>query len=156
MIEIRDSTGANVVMKKAAILKSNGDLLDSVSSSTNIPLAGLSTGSYKVILRHKNHLAISTITPITITEGVNTAVDYTLNSQNSQIVAGTNSTNATVYGMRSGNVNSNSILNVLDYGNSANALDSVLYNVFDVNLDGITNVIDSGLVSNAPDAVENL
>jgi hypothetical protein len=156
MIEVRDSTGTNVVMKKAALLNNNGDLYDSTTNTTSIPLAGLANGSYKVILRHKNHLAISTITPITITGGANTPINFTNNSQNSQIVAGTDSANATVYGMRSGNVNSDSIINVLDAGVSANAPDSTLYSVFDTNLDGITNVIDTGLVRNSPDAVENL
>jgi hypothetical protein len=154
MIEVRDTAGANVVMKKAALLNNNGDLYDPLGNSTNIPLTGLPTGSYKVLLRHRNHLAISTITPITITAGSITLIDFINNSQNSQIIAGTSSTNNSVYGLRSGNVNSDSIINVLDAGVSANTPDSTLYNVFDMNLDGITNVIDTGLVRNATDAVE--
>jgi hypothetical protein len=156
MIEVRDSTGTNVVMKKAALLNNNGDLFDSATNSTNIALNGLTSGSYKVILRHRNHLAISTVTPITITSGSNTNIDFSSNSQNSQILAGTNSSNNAVYGMRSGNTNSDSIINVLDVGLSANAAPSTLYNILDVNLDGITNVIDTGLVRNTPNAVENI
>jgi hypothetical protein len=156
MLEVRDSTGANLVLKKAALLKSNGDLYDAATNATNIPLTGVTTGTYKVILRHRNHLAISTIAAVTITSGANTAINFVTNSQNSQILAGTDSLGGSVYGMRSANVNSNSIINVLDAGESANAPDSTLYSVFDVNLDGITSVIDTGLVRNTPDAAENL
>jgi hypothetical protein len=156
MIEVRNSTGTNVLMRKAALLNNDGNILDSVTGIANIPLTGLSAGSYKVIIRHRNHLAISTQTPVAIISGNNSLINFTANSANSQLNAGTNASGSIVYGMRNSNVNSNSIINVLDAGESANAADSTLYNVFDVNLDGITNVIDTGLVRNAPDAVESL
>jgi hypothetical protein len=156
MLEIRDSIGMNILLKKALLLNNNGDLYDSTTNTTSIPLAGMTTGSYKIVLRHKNHLAISTITPITITAGTITNIDFTTNSQNSQILAGTDSSNTPVYGMRNSNVNSDSIIHVLDAGISANAPGSTIYSVFDVNLDGTTNSMDTDLVRKAPDAVENL
>jgi Ricin-type beta-trefoil lectin domain len=167
LVEIKNSAGTTI-QKKAALITSDAYLtnpqgINSPGTYYSVPFENIKTsGNYKIIVRHRNHLAISTDTNVALTANpsgsspVNT-VDLRNNinvKSANQANLGTNSAGQTVYGMRLGNVNGDGLINVLDVSAILNASSSTLYDIYDVNLNGITNVVDTGLVRNAPAAVE--
>jgi Ricin-type beta-trefoil lectin domain len=166
LIEIKNASGITV-QRKAALITNDAFLTDAngINSPGNFyPVkfnSITSPGYYKVIVRHRNHLAIATDSNVYLTQSTSPSIYNNIDlTQNVNVKAanqsnlGTNTTGQTVYGMRLGNVNGDDKINVLDVSASLNAPDSTSYSIYDANLNSITNVVDTGLVRNAPDAFE--
>ena len=152
LVELRQ--GTTTVTKKAGILKMDGTVIDTTSNA-GIVFNNLPTGSYQVIVRHRNHLAIATNTPITLTAGQGTTLDMTTNAN----VKGANQAmlKVGVYGMRLANTNGNNAINASDRTISRQGVDgNNVYRQIDVNMDGIVNAQDRTLSRLANEAVESI
>jgi hypothetical protein len=146
LVEIKNPAGV-IVDKKAALLKSNGLVIEADGSNpSGINLkAGVTAGNYTIIVRHRNHLAISTEAPILLKSGANvldfTVFDFTPNNNvylSNQVLLKTG-----VYGMRKANVNGNNATNALDRSVMRGVVDANnVYRPSDLNLDGVVNSID--------------
>ncbi len=160
LVEVKNSTGATVA-KKAGLLKSNGSVVDSTASATTLSLPSVTTtGDYKVIVRHRNHLAIATDSNATLTTNAISTIDLTQNinvrGQN-QLKVGTNSSSQDLYAMRMANISSDDTVDSLDRTLSKNAVESLnVYDKADVNLDGTVDSLDRTLSSLAQEALENI
>ena len=154
LVELKPSTGNSI--KKALLLKNDGNLIDPISNNSNIELgASFATGSYNIIVRHRNHLAISTNTPITITNGATTNFSFINNSN----VKGSNQTILATgkYGMRAGNVDGDGQILSTDRNIIQTSLEfSNVYNSKDANMDGNVDSTDRTIVGNAPESNETL
>ena len=160
LVEIKDSTGTSV-LKKAGLLKSSGEIVDSTSGASDLTLpASIATGQYKVIIRHRNHLAIATDVNVAITANNTTTVDFTKNTNvkgANQLLVGTNPSSANLYGMRRANISGDDTIDSLDRTISNSAIESLnVYVKSDVNLDGITDSLDRTISQLALEAVENV
>ena len=147
LVELRQ--GSIIVGKKAGILKSNGDVVD--ASGSSFTFAGLPTGSYQVIIRHRNHLAISTNTDVVLTDGAVNGLDMSGNVN----VKGANQRmlQTGVYGLKSTNVNSDSQINSADRNMLRTAADAISsYSNLDVNLDGLVTALDRTMARFAADS----
>jgi Ricin-type beta-trefoil lectin domain len=156
LVEVKNTTGTTV-LRKAGLLLKDGTVVDANTGSLLTMTGIVPNNYYKIIVRHRNHLAIATDQNIYLGEYSAANVDLTKNvnvKAANQSNLGTNTTGQTVYGMRLGNVNGDDKINVLDVSASLNAPDSTSYSIYDANLNSITNVVDTGLVRNAPDAFE--
>jgi Domain of unknown function (DUF4832)/Domain of unknown function (DUF4874) len=157
LVELK--SGSTTILKKAAIIKSNGQVVDAISGSSSIDLASLATGNYKLIIRHRNHVAIATDNDVTITANTNTIVDFTTNanvkSLNQEVVL-TDSSNKKIYGMKKGNINGELGISTEDKTIAKTLQGSILYSSADANLDGVVNAIDKATVRLAPDSIEVL
>jgi hypothetical protein len=156
LVEVKNSSGTTI-QTKAALLKSDGTIVDPTIAANTLSLPNITTtGAYKIIVRHRNHLAIATNANINITAGASTTFDFTTNLNvkgNSQLPLGTSGK----YGMRNANLNGDDRINATDKTIAGTTTDAVnLYSPRDVNLDGIFNATDKTLVGIAQDAVENL
>ncbi len=154
LIELKPATGASI--KKAVLIKNDGNLIDPVSNDNNIELgAGFATGSYNVIIRHRNHLAISTNTPITITNGATTSFSFV---DNVNVKNGNQTMLATgKYGMRAGNVDGDGQILSTDRNIIQTSLEfSNVYNSKDVNMDGNVDSTDRTIVGLAPESNETI
>jgi hypothetical protein len=160
LVEIKNSTGTTV-QQKAGLLMSNGSVVDASPTGSGISdllkLPNITTtGAYKVIVRHRNHLAIATENNITLTPGINNTLDLTVNNNvkaSNQLPIGTTGK----YGMRLANITGDDRINATDKTIIGNVQDAAnTYNSKDVNLDGLINATDKTLVGNAQDAIENL
>ena len=110
LVELRTGTSAStIVAQRAGLLKSNGMIvgLDGVS-----PLRfGLPAGNYYIVVRHRNHLAIMTSNPITMSD-YPTTNSYDFTTAQSQAY-GTNpmaNLGNGNYGMIAGDVNGDGIV----------------------------------------------
>jgi Domain of unknown function (DUF4832)/Domain of unknown function (DUF4874) len=156
LVEIKNSTGTTT-QQKAGILLNDGTVIDSTAGATTLTLPNVSTtGNYKVIVRHRNHLAIATNNNVTLTANSTSTVDLTTNTNvkaSNQLPIGTTGK----YGMRLANVDGDDRINATDKTIIGNVQDAAnIYSSRDVNLDGIINATDKTLVVNAQDAIENL
>lgn len=62
LVELR-SDNNNVVASRAAILQSDGDIVDAQSGAAFLHFPNVPAGNYSVSLRHRNHLDITTASP---------------------------------------------------------------------------------------------
>ena len=154
LVELKPATGPSI--KKALLLNIDGRAIDPYSNSNDVELgASFATGSYNIIVRHRNHLAISTNTPITITNGANTDFSF-INNAN---VKGGNQTSFSTgkYGMRAGNVDGDGQILSTDRNILQTSAEfSNVYNSKDANMDGNVDSTDRTVVGNAPESNETL
>lgn len=111
LVQLHNSAGT-VVSQRAALLQRDGDIVD-VDGTSSLNLAGNAAGSYFISVKHRNHLGVRTAATFALAKTTNTAYDFTDNlnkalggvaTNNAMIVA--TASPATVYGMFSGNANS--------------------------------------------------
>ena len=116
-------------------------------------MGNLPSGSYNVTIRHRNHLAISTNTPITITSNTVTNLDFTGNAN----VYGSNQflVKPGVYGMKSSNANGDGIINATDRVLTRRAIDAInVYSRMDLNMNGSISSSDRSLARASGDSIE--
>lgn len=114
LVELRDPVdGATIVERRAAILMSDGSILD---TDMDNEVAFDSTGSYYVAIDHRNHLPVMSANPMPIPD--TTLIDFT--SGTAGLFGGSNSVvslTGGVFGMIAGDINGNGILKYAGAGN---------------------------------------
>ncbi len=154
LIEIKNSVGTTIqkraaLITKDAYLTSAAGIYSPASPNQFFPILfdSITTpGNYKVIVRHRNHLAIATDLDVTLTPGTVTYVVDLRNNVNvkasGQSLLGTIN-NVNVYGIRFGDVNSDGSIDSADrtiVGLSSEATN--VYSKNDVNLDSSIDSLD--------------
>lgn len=206
LVQVRDTTTANsgacnILSSKAAVILSSGMIIDSINATTTnlaaiaansntaikgVDISGLTaSGNYKVTIKHRNHLGLSTSTPVTLTLGGFADVDFTtgtnIKGNTTNATTGVTTINATnlgvvrpantaydptavpgqvgsyIYGMRTGDVNSNGAVDASDRTelNASDEFDGT-YDNNDLNLDGVIDAADRNISQNAVEAVERV
>ncbi len=76
LVELRDAVTDVVLHTRAALIQSDGDIVDvDGTSAVRFPLVG--AGNYKVAVRHRNHLGAMTLNGFALSAASATAVDFT-------------------------------------------------------------------------------
>lgn len=127
IVELRSALNPTVVVtRQAALLTRNGNIVSANTDSPNLHLLGVSNGSYYIALRHRNHLGIMSQSPIALTLGGTTHIDFSLIStasygMNSRALIGENAL------MWAGNANLDTyIIANGPHNDTSNILSSVL------------------------------
>ena len=160
LVEIRDSTGTTVAERKAALLMKDGSVLfpDSPTTLNTGVILSSTTNSYQVVIRPRNHLAIRTNTPISITTNSTTNLDFTTNSNtlgSNQTLLSTTPTN--IYGLKSGNANGDAYIDATDRVQTRTSKESSgLYDSSDLNNDGSVDATDRVLVRSVEDSSDGI
>jgi hypothetical protein len=77
LVDLRTGTAAATkVATRAAFIKSDGAVVD-LNGSSPVGFAGLSAGSYHIVLWHRNHLAVMSAAPVALTT-TSDVYDFTL------------------------------------------------------------------------------
>lgn len=75
LVELRSATNpATIITRKAALLRRDGAIVEATTGGLDLSLAA-ATGSYYVVLRHRNHLGVMTATPLPLSMTA-TLVDF--------------------------------------------------------------------------------
>jgi hypothetical protein len=169
LIEVRNGNNDGVIARKAAILKSNGKVIDAVNATNGNTTVGVSlggvlvTGDYKIIIRHRNHLAIATETNITLTMASSSELDYSNNvnvkSLNQALVGtiGAGNAGASIYALRLADTVKDGSVDGSDRSIFITTSEFAgIYSSRDSNLDGSIDSVDRSLVQNSLEAVEVL
>ena len=161
LIDIKDTNNVSV-FTKAAILKQSGNVVD-VNGSQNLSIGSFvpTQGyNYKIVIRHRNSVAIATNQNIALVLNTNTVVDLTKNINvkgSNQVQVGIDTSNQPIYGMRKGNVTGNDAIDAQDRNIGLNAQESDgIYSPNDTNLDGTVDAQDRNVLLAAPEASENI
>lgn len=105
LVELRTGTAAGTrAAQRAAFIRSDGAIVD-LDGESPVGFPGLAPGAYHAVIRHRNHLAVMTATPVAMSAvsasyDLTTGVDRIYGGDAKQLVAG-------VYAMYAGDVTGN-------------------------------------------------
>jgi hypothetical protein len=144
-IEIRNTASAPTVRAFApAWLLTDGSIRDfNDTTKTFVGFPGLPSGSYYVVVGHRNHIAVMSSASVSLDGGVSPSV-YDFSTAQGQAY-GTNAMiqTGTHFSLISGvSSNVDQVINASDRTASRNSLGDSNYNAADVNLDGVVNAKD--------------
>ncbi|MEJ2614909.1 MAG: hypothetical protein P8Z35_08125, partial [Ignavibacteriaceae bacterium] len=144
LLELRKgTTSATTVAKRAAFIRSDGNIVD-LDGISPVEFAGIQTGGYYLVIDHRNHLSI--MSSDTISFSHITTYDFT----NSQTKAYGNNPMVDLgggkYGMIAGDDNEDKTVSVSDYNIISINKAKTGYQQSDNNLDGNVSVEDYNLV----------
>lgn len=145
LLELRTGTSSStMVARRAAFIKSNGMIVD-LDGTSPVTFNSVSPGSYYIVVRHRNHLAIMSASAQSLGASA-TTYDFTIaqsqaygSSPMAQIASG-------VFGMFPGDANATGVVTSADANNIFSALNATTYNLNDVNMTGIVTASDANLV----------
>ena len=108
LVELRTGTASNTIMaQRAAFIKSNGTIVD-VDGTSPVAFPALPTGSYYIVLRHRNHLAVMSPSAIGVPCSVSgTTHDFSASSSSAYGTNPQQNIGTGVYGLWSGDANAN-------------------------------------------------
>lgn len=140
LVELMDNN-FDVVEQRAALLRSDGVLVD-VNNNVGVDFQTVSSGSsYYIALRHRNHLAILSKNKVTLPN--TTAYNFT---DPNKVMGGTqqlSNVGGEVYALYAGDFNADGIISVADFNIYENSVASGnTYNKSDSNLDNAVTVAD--------------
>jgi len=146
LVELRTGlTAASKVDTRAALLKNDGTLLD-VDGSTGVLFTVAGTGSYYIVIKHRNHFGIISASTVALPNA--SAYDFTTAQAQAD---GTNPMVALSdgpFGMYSGDANKDAIITAGDMSLAISALNNTGYNLTDVNFDGLVTAADISIMIN--------
>ena len=76
LVDLR-SSASTLVATRAVIVQADGDLVDAQTGSDVLHFAGITAGNYYVSVRHRNHLAVITASPLSLLADAS-LVDFSL------------------------------------------------------------------------------
>jgi peptidoglycan/xylan/chitin deacetylase (PgdA/CDA1 family) len=149
LIELRSDL-TTVVSKRAGLLLSDGSIVD-IDGSGPVTFKDVNDGIYYVVVRHRNHLAIMTASPITLSRG--SIASYNFTTSQSQAYSTVNDPmvplSGGVFGMVAGDANNSLIITAADVTPIITNLNNSDYNGADVNMSGIVTASDvTKIISN--------
>jgi hypothetical protein len=146
LLELRTGTAsATMVARRAAFLKSDGTIVD-VDGSSAVQFTGVAQGTYYVVIRHRNHLAVMSASGVSLTAAsalydFTTALGMYYGGNAKLLTAG-------VYGMYSGDANTSGDVGSTDRDATWNGRNGVGYLEADVDLSSDVAANDRALTWN--------
>jgi hypothetical protein len=135
LVELRTGTAAGTkVAERAAFIKSDGTITDLDGSST-VVFDGVSTGSYYIVIKHRNHLAIMSASVVALS-GSSAQYDFTTAQAQAYGTNAMISLGSGKYGMISGDGNKDGGIYGEDYILYQTTQGNEGYQIGDYNLDG--------------------
>ncbi|TDH18327.1 hypothetical protein EXU57_23505 [Segetibacter sp. 3557_3] len=162
LVELRNSSSpSTVVARRAGLLRSDGLIVDTDGSTTRILFAGVPSGGYYVVVKHRNHLSIRSSQVIDFNSGSG-HFDFTTSGyncyQNMGYFSSVHMGNA--WTMRGGNANMN---NNVKYNGPLNDQDRIQNGALGGSLTGVVSSVysyddinlDASIKTNGPNNDQN-
>jgi hypothetical protein len=143
-VELRSSASGPSVAQRSFFLRSDGNIADTDGTTTNLQIPGVTAGSYYLVVRHRNHLAVMSASALPLTAACLQVYDFTTGSGQYYGSNGSKQLETTAWGMWAGDVNQDRNVTTTDYTawyNSARLGESG-YRATDINMDGVLNTSD--------------
>ncbi len=141
-VEIRDALDPSLLIAaRAALVTRQGAVVD-VDGVSVVELP-IPSGDYHVVIRHRNHLAVMTSTPVSLGAS-SSLLDFTDgNNSTTQILLESGK-----YGLYHGDVSGDETINASDRSITWNTRNQTGYLLGDANLDGAVNAVDRSITWN--------
>lgn len=151
MVAAYSSDGNTLLEQKAAILLSNGEIVQYNNTSSGVLFSTLTAGnSYRFVVRHRNHLAVMSHAFVVTNQAFN-SIDYDFTTAMTQAI-GMNQQKqiGNRFVLLAGDLNNNGIITAIGDGNTYFGNQGNGYRLADINFDGVVNNQDFSLfVANA-------
>ncbi|MGH1364236.1 MAG: beta strand repeat-containing protein [Calditrichia bacterium] len=143
LLELRTGTGSGTLAgRRAAFILSNGSIVDTSGSGT-VSFDDVGTGSYYVIIYHRNHLSVMSASTVTLTTS---SSNYNFSTAQSQAYSNTGDgmvdITGGVFGLFAGETNDSGIITNADKSAVISNLNTTGYKVSDTNFSGIVTNAD--------------
>jgi hypothetical protein len=138
LLQLRDPTTATIVSQESFLLNKAGFLTEPDGIGQTLGLTGCSPGSYQIILRHRNHVAVLSRSSFLFNDAAPTLHDFSADSSFYEGVDAACELENGVWGLWSGDVNQDDLVSELDYGawQTAARAGKSGYDAADLNFDG--------------------
>lgn len=111
LLELRDNANA-LIASRAGFLLNDGTLRD-IDGTAGFRFANTPSGNYNIIVRSRNHLAVMSATAVSLPNAAN--YDFSVASNVLGGVAQLKSLNASINGLKAGDINANGVITVADF-----------------------------------------
>ncbi|MCC6397289.1 MAG: hypothetical protein IT282_09735, partial [Bacteroidetes bacterium] len=146
MVELRtDTTSASMVGRRAAFLKSNGQVVD-MDGISGVTFGAIEAGDYYIVIRHRNHLAVMSAetVPLSSSSGL-----YDFTAGLDKYYGGeARDLGSSMYAMWGGDADASSDVAALDRTATWNDRNKVGYLLSDVDLSGDVAALDRTMTWN--------
>ncbi len=144
LLELRSQTGAeSAIARRAALLNKSGQIVDTTGLSP-VTFQGVDHGAYYVVVFHRNHLAVMSAAPLSVTDS--TALhDFSIAQTQGFGISPMKTLAPAVFGMYSGDSNGDGSVDSTDKNIYWRAENATLWNynkLSDYNLDGGIDTAD--------------
>jgi hypothetical protein len=145
LMELRTATDtASKVATRAAFLRSNGAIVD-LNGNSPVSFTSVPSGNYYVVVRHRNHLAIMSALPVSLSQSTG-LYDFTTAQTKAYGTLPMISMATGAYAMCAGDGNASGIVTAADANSVFGALNVVGYHLNDINLSGIVTAADVNVI----------
>ncbi len=148
-VEVRDSAAASKATLRASvrawILADGTFKLVTDTTKAFVEFSGLNAGNYYVVIRHRNHLAVMSSSPVSLS-GTSSLYDFTTAQAKAYGTNPMKQLTTGVFGMYAGDANGSGIVTASDANAVFGALNGTGYNNDDVNLTGIVTAADANTI----------
>ncbi|MCL5030773.1 MAG: hypothetical protein M1480_17320 [Bacteroidetes bacterium] len=116
LVELRAGTASNtVISRRAAFIKNDGTIVD-LDGNSPLRFDFINNGNYYLVIRHRNHLAIMSSVPVTLSSS-SSLYDFTTSQSKAYGVNPMSSLGSGIYGMHSGDGDGNGGISSIDRNN---------------------------------------
>ncbi len=148
LVELRDKTNAStVIASRAGFIKNNGEIVD-INGISKLNFSGIPFDDYYIVVKHRNHLAVMSNSPVTLGDYTLTYNFTTGSGQFAGGSIGAKEIGSGVWGMIAGNSDGNKSISFGDFNAVSNNLFQIGYKLGDHNMNGSVSVTDYNPVSN--------
>lgn len=143
LVELRNASNT-IVASRAALLQNNGNVVD-VDGSNGVRFSGVSSGSYNIVVRSRNHMAVMSLVAVSLPN--TSQYDFTVASNVSGGADQLKSLATGVYGLRAGDFNADGVISLVDFNTwiGTGALPVNQYSNRDISYEGQVTVGDFDL-----------
>ena len=113
LIEARSATDPNTLLDRRAGFVLNNGVVVSANGTTGITFGTIPAGSYYLVVRHRNHLAVMSSVPVALPNTGN-PYDFTLSAAKAFGTGQTVQLSTNIWAMRAGDLNANGIVTFAD------------------------------------------
>ncbi len=149
-VELRSSASGPAVVQRSFFLKSDGSIVETDGTTTDLMIPGVAAGDYFILVKHRNHLAIMSAAAQTLGSTSTSLYDFstgigqyygTDTNRAKQVQTG-------VYGMVAGDANGSGTVDASDRSATWNGRNQSGYLNADCNLSGTVDASDRSITWN--------
>jgi hypothetical protein len=144
MVELRTTSDGSAVDKQSFFLKSDGNIVDTDGSTTDLSFSEHDDGDYFIVLHHRNHCAVMSVDSIAASDWEYSLYNFTSGSGQFFGTGGTKEVETNVWGMWGGDINQDAQVTTMDYTAWYNSsrIGETGYKDTDVNMDTQVTTMD--------------